>query len=154
MWQQLWPALESIATAIASIIAAVGLIYVGKQLRESKKIARAEFLLRLEELFQEHTEVHTRLRPGGDWADGSKGPSTSEEWVKVERYMGLFERIQVLIDDRIVDLDAVDRFYGYRVLNIVDNPIIRQAKLEGERAKYWKNFIKLQRALEERHRKQ
>ena len=146
---QFWAALESIATAVASIIAAIGLIYVGKQLKASKKIARAEFLLRLDELFREHTEVHVRLRPGGDWASESKGPESNEEWAAVERYMGLFERIKVMIDDGIVDLDTVDKLYGYRVFNIANNTIIRKAKLEGERAKYWAKFIELKRALED-----
>jgi hypothetical protein len=159
MWWQkevFWAAVESISTAMASIIAAIALLYVGKQLRESKKIARADFLLRLDEMFQEHTRVHVRLRNGGDWAKDpkrpTKGPENIEEWTAVEGYMGLFERIQVMINDGIVDLGTIYKLYGYRVFNIADNPVIRKAKLE-DRAKYWKDFIELWHALEDYRKK-
>ena len=60
--------LESVATAIGAITTTIGLIYAGCQLRASRKIARGGFLLRMDELFREHNEVHVRLRPGGVWA--------------------------------------------------------------------------------------
>ena len=50
--------------------------------------------------------------------------------------MGLFERVKVLVDDKIIDIDTVDRLYGYRVDNIVNNETIRQAKLEREKDSY------------------
>ena len=65
--------------------------------------------------------------------------------------MGLFERVKALIDDKIIDLDTVNRFYGYRLFNIVDNEAIRKFKLEQE-AEFWRDFIKLWRALD-KHRK-
>lgn len=143
--------LESVATAIGAVMAAAGLIYAGIQLRASRKIARGEFLLRLDELFHPYNEVHTQLRPGGAWAEGRGGPTSVEEWVAVERYMGLFERIKTLVDDGIVGLDTVDKLYGYRVFNIAANAIIHQAKLVRE-SESWEDFIELWHALE-RHRK-
>jgi hypothetical protein len=144
---------QDAATVVGLIMTGIGLIYAGIQLRAAKKIARGEFLLRLDEMFQQHLEVHTRLRPGGVWAVQGKGPSSLEDWVAVEKYMGLFERIKVLIDDGIVDLATIDRLYGYRVFNIVANEVIRKAKLEGETRKYWQDFIGLHQSLEKRRRK-
>ena len=170
MW---WTAFGSIATAIGSlatgigvIAAAIGLRYAGRQLQQSqqiaedarrvaeasRKIAQGEFLLRLEELFQMHLETHKRLRPGGEWAEGRGGPKTNAEWIDTERYMGLFERINALVRDRIVPLDYIDRFYGYRLLNIVANPVIRQAKLV-EQADSWQDFIELWKLIEAHRRK-
>jgi hypothetical protein len=145
-----WIMFGSISGAVGSFAAAVGLIFAGKQLLDSKKISRGEFLLRLDELFQQHVETQMRLRPGGDWSSGDAGPEKASEWGSVERYMGLFERIQVLMDAGIIDLATVDHLYGYRVLNIAKNPVIRREKLEGPRAKYWLGFIRLWKALEER----
>lgn len=144
------PDVQYIATILGLIMTGVGLVYAGIQLRASKKIARGEFLLHLDELFHQHQDVHTRLRPGGAWSSSGNGPSSVEDWVAVEKYMGLFERIKVLIDDGIVDLATIDRLYGYRVLNIITNDVIKKAKLEGETNNYWQDFIGLYEALEKR----
>jgi hypothetical protein len=148
-----WTAFGSVATAVGSMVAGVGLVmtakglkYAAGQLEQTKKLARGEFLLRLEELFQDHFETHKRLRRGGEWS-GDEGPSTGEEWSEVEKYMGLFERINVLVKDDIINLDYVDYFYGYRILNIARNPVIRQAKLV-DQAEWWQNFIELLRKIE------
>ena len=153
-----------VATIIGLLLTVVGLIYAGIQLRESKRIARGDFLLRLDEMFRQHNEVHTRLRPRGTWADGTSGPVTAEDWIMVERYMGLFERIKILVDDRIVDIGTVYRLYGYRVFNITANDKIRIGKRllkpkawkklspEERNSHGWKDFIELWHALEDRRK--
>jgi hypothetical protein len=137
--------IESIATALGAIVAAFSLVYAALQLRTSRKIARGEFLLHLDELFSLHTEVHQNLRPGGDWANGGR-PQSNVEWIAVERYMGLFERVKVLIDDGIIDANTVNRLYGYRITNIVSNAAIQEEKLVKE-AGSWKDFIELRQML-------
>lgn len=141
--------LSGLAACIGVPIALIGLFYAVRQLRAGQKIAKGDFLLRLDDAFQRHQEVHTRLRPGGMWADEVHGPTTQAEWIMVEQYMGLFERIKVMVDDGIIDVDTVDRLYGYRLFNIVGNPIIRREKLELEAAN-WGDFIGLWQALEAR----
>jgi hypothetical protein len=148
-----WTAFSSVATAVGSIVAAVGLVmaalgvkYAARQMEQTKKLARGEFLLRLEELFKDHIETHRRLRPGGEWSQNT-GPTTNAEWSDVERYMGLFERINVLVNDEIIALDYVDHFYGYRILNIARNPVINDAKLV-RAAESWQGFIELWRKVE------
>ena len=137
---------ELIATGTGLVLTALGLIYTGYQIREAKKVARGEFLLHLDEMFKQHYQTHIRLRPGGDWGNGKTGPINLEEWVAVEQYMGLFERINVLVEDRIIDIDTIDRLYGYRVINILGNEIIKHSKLEIE-SESWQHFIKLGNAI-------
>ena len=133
-------------TAIGIILTGIGLIYTGIQLRRSRKIARSEFLLHMFELIQQYNDVHTRLT-GGGWPDGRIGPESHEEWMKVDRYMGLFESIQILIEDRIVDCETVDRLYSHRVAALVMNPIVYQRNLV-DRKERWQDFSKLLRNLE------
>ena len=150
-----WAAIGSIVSAIGLILTGIGLCFAAFELRQSKQIAeeskrvsQGEFLLHLEELFQTHAEIHKRLRPGGDWSD-DKGPSTPSEWADLERYMGLFERINALVNLHILDIGYVDDFYGYRLLNIVRNPMILQAKLaKGDSS--WKGFLELVKAIQTR----
>lgn len=121
---------------------AYGLHQASKQIEQSRRVALGEFLLNLDTQFRQHQTVHTALRPGGKWASGNSGPTNGEEWSKVEAYMGLFERINILVEKEILDAETVKRLYSYRVANIVANPIIRKAKLV-DNARYWTDFSNL-----------
>ena len=133
--------LTDLLTATGIIITGIGLAYAGMQLRRARKIARSEFLLHLFELLQKYNEVHNHLTDKG-WGDGRVGPESHEEWSKVERYMGLFESVQILIEDGIVDRETIDRLYSHRVAAIVKNPVIYKRNLV-ERKDRWQDFIKL-----------
>jgi hypothetical protein len=146
--------LESISTCIGSIVACftsiatvLGLYFVWRQLRDTRRIAQGEFLLRLDEMFRYHDKVHRRLRPGGEWYLQEKGPNSVEEWADVDSYMGLFERIKVLIDNKVVELEIINTLYGYRLDNILANNKIKQEKLEKDEKDKWQKFIKLCKAL-------
>jgi hypothetical protein len=118
-----------------------------EQLETSQRIARGEFLLHLDEIFRHHDRVHRRLLPNrGEWGSPENGPplDDSEAWADIESYMGLFERIKVLIDAGMIDKDTMNRLYGYRISNIVRNNVIRVGKLENPETKGgWTDFIEL-----------
>ncbi len=134
-----------VITAVGIVL---GFIVTNRELVQSRKIAQGEFLLHLDELFREHQQIHINLRPGGAWSTSQGAPRSAEEWAALEAYMGLIERIKVLIDDGIIDLKTFKRLYGYRVNNVVQNETIRHEKLEGMRADYWQDFIALRTALD------
>lgn len=125
----------------------LGLLYAARQLRISRKIARGEFLLHLYELVQEHNCVHAALTDHGRWANKMGGPRSDEEWFSVDRYMGLLESLQVLVEDGFLDARTVDRQYGHRIAAIAGNDVIRQRNLV-DQAYRWKDFIALWRLLE------
>ena len=146
----------AIATAI-NVIVTIGLAIATYQTAlVAKKNSRADFLLRLDEAFLHHEDVREKLADGGDWhrrkndPNFPKGPNfnLSEDLIAVSSYMGLFERIQQLIDTGIVDIDAVDGWYGDRLFNIVINPTIKDRLVTHKSG--WSDFIKLWRALERR----
>jgi hypothetical protein len=146
--------LESVSTCIGSIVACLtliatgaGLWFVWRQLRDARRIAQGEFLLRLDEMFRYHDKVHRRLRRGGEWYSQGEGPNSVEEWADVDSYMGLFERIKILIDNKVVDLETINALYGYRLDNILANNKIKQEKLEKDEKDKWCDFIKLCKAL-------
>jgi hypothetical protein len=142
----------AVATVATAVVAAVGLLYANRQLQESRKVACGDFLLRLDEAFQRHNAVHQFLQPAGKWGENKGGPETPEEWFLVTPYMGLFERVDILLKQGLLTIADVDSFYGYRLLNIVANGVIRKTKLETKgTAKYWKGFLHLWRALKAEH---
>ena len=133
---------QLLATVVGVMGGLLGLWYAGRQLRESRLASRGEFLLELDNAFVRHAEIHRRLRPGGEWAGTGRGPETADEWIAVEDYMGLFERIEVLIEGGILDAPLVNRLYGYRVNNIVANATIRKTKLIDGRGG-WTDLLRL-----------
>src|SRR5690606_16025530 len=116
---EFWEYLTAIATAVGVILTGGGLIFAGWQLRDARRVAEGEFLLKLDEMFRHHQEVHLALRKG-KWSVGVSGPETNEEWAAVDAYMGLFERVHLLIERKIIDKETVERLYGYRIQNILD----------------------------------
>jgi hypothetical protein len=110
------------------------------QINEARKIAKAELLLQFDQRLSQYDAVHRALRPGGDWVDQSK-PDTIH-WADLDGYMGAFERLNGLIDDKIVDVNLAKRFYGYRLQNIVANKEIWRAKLQDENPA-WEDFLSL-----------
>lgn len=164
--------LQEIVTIVGLPLTVAGLFFAGYQLRASyrqlkisQRIAGADFILRFDEmLIQRHDKVHQFLRPGGEWTKEGRGPDSIEDWMLVERYMGMFERVKILLDDDLIDVDAIERFYGYRIRNIYANKVIFEKKKlktlpqweklsNAERKKDpWHNFISLYCELE-KHRK-
>src|SRR5947199_6145441 len=92
--------LGTLITAIATVILA---LVTQASVREGRRNSRGDFLLRLDEAFRHHQDIHAKLRPGGPWSGQTGGPVSREDWIAVESYMGLFERIQVLVEQKVVD---------------------------------------------------
>lgn len=144
------------ATAIAAIVAllyAKGQVTEARnQLKNARTVAYLDFLLRVDDAFQRHQEVHQLLQPAFAWGNNKGGPQSAEDWFKVTSYMGLFERINFLVELGVEQLELVDKLHGYRVYNIVSNNVIRRTKLEDkEIAAYWEGFINLWLKLKALH---
>ncbi len=109
-----------------------------KQLKQQSQTTRGQFLLALHERFREHESIHLRLRNAESDYKWWRGPEPSgDEWAEVEAYMGLFERVWMLVKGKSIDINVIERLYGYRVVNIVINDKIREEKLDDQAtAKY------------------
>jgi len=151
--------LGSIAAAVTAAAALVALVFAKGQVREaqrlfqqSRKVANADFLLRLDDAFQRHDAVHKRLQPAFEWGSNKGGPASAEEWFAVTSYMGLLERANYLVESGVEEPTIIDKLYGYRVYNIVSNDVIRREKLENaQTAAYYGEFIKLWNLLRPMH---
>jgi hypothetical protein len=142
---------EEVALVIGGLgllLTGLGLLYAARQLRLSRAIARAESYLHLDELLLQHKKVYLKLYPDpkGEWGDRISGPTDVDEWGDVVVYMGLFERIKVLIELGVIDLAVIKRLYSYRLQDIVNNQVIYQKKCV-EQAEYWTDFTELCDAL-------
>lgn len=142
--------MEQWLTFAGLVLASIGLVYAAEQIRLARKMYQADFILKLDEQLRNHDDVHLKLR-GGEWSQKGAGPQTTQEWAQLDKYMGLFERIQLLVDSKIISLKIINSFYGYRVANIVINGVIRQKKLVEEKDG-WADFISLAKSLKKKYR--
>ena len=146
--------ITAIATALGALAATLGLAYAGLQLRAARQSAEgarreaeSQFLLALEDQFRVHWDTHVALRPGGEWTSDNGGPKTAEDWARVESYMGLFERLNILRRNGLVSLPYIRQFYGYRLGNIWANKAIREGKNLENAPSDWADFMELSREL-------
>ncbi len=137
-----WEEWGGLATAVGTIIALFGLLGVFVQLRASRAASMVDTLFHLEELLPTYLDVHTKLRPGGDWQNVKANELKPDDWVRIETYMGLLERVGFMLDAGAVSARQVRQAYGYRIQNIVVNATIFEEKLV-KRGQYWQEFIKL-----------
>jgi hypothetical protein len=158
----------NIISAIAAIIAAVGLFYNVIQMRNNQtnfnsqlnltktqfldqmrineKITRGGTWLTFREMISKYDDIHKKLRQG-EWSKSYNGPATNEEWAQVDAYMGLFEHCNLLLNDKILDLETFKKVYDYRIDNILNNDVIKRQKLQ-EKGEYWQDFISLCRKID------
>lgn len=150
----------AVASSVSALVALVALLYVGSQVRlareqrsatveaneAAERSVRGQFLLHLDEAFASHGAVHRNLMPGlGAWSDEAEGPA-GHELPDVTAYMGLLERVMIMIDNRLLDADIVSRLYGYRVANICANRKVVASTL-AETPDDWTDFLRLVRLL-------
>jgi len=143
---------QSITSIIQAAVVLIGIYFAIKQIKlavaqleAGRRSQQAQTLLAFDQMLDRHEAIHKKLRPGGEWAGASIELSASD-WADIERYMGLFERAKVLIDDGFLDVEDFDHLYGYRVRNIRANPTISREKLE-RRAYGWRMFLALEEQL-------
>jgi hypothetical protein len=144
------PDMPSVTDWAGVAVAAGGFFYAGRQLRLAQRAARGSFLLNIQEALRHHDPVHRRLDAddGPDWNPGERSNELPLEWADVEAYMGVFERVQLLVQQRSLDLDTVDQLYSFRLINLTRNRHIHRAKLE-EKGMFWGQLITLWRNLEQ-----
>jgi hypothetical protein len=129
------------------LVAGSALVWTAIGVRQSWKFAQLQFYLDLRDDFAKYEEVHTKLRPGGDWTASGAGPSTVDDWVKVEGCMGLFEHCESMMQEGMLDPKIFAQSYKYRVVNLINNQTIAEEKLV-KRPQGWTRFLDLVQRLE------
>lgn len=122
----------SIITILSSFVTSIGVFLVARQLRDSRRIAKAQFIHGLEQEFLQYGTIYVKLAPGGQWSTNTRGPQTPEDRFLVAEYLGFFGKIKLLLDDNIIDMKTVDRLFAYRFFVIVNNVHIQRSILYPE----------------------
>lgn len=106
-----------------------------REIAANRKIAQAQLLLQVDEMMQQYQAVNIALRLG-TWEEIE---IPDDMWPLIDGYLGLFERLNVLIDTKLVERDIAERFYQYRLANIVQNEQILEKVTDAEKDS-WRDF--------------
>jgi hypothetical protein len=111
-----WVSISSdLATVVAVLVAAAGLIYTGKQLELERKAMGAQLLLQIDETLREFDSTIFGLRDG----------SLQGDEIEVQRLMGAMERLHVLVTKKLVDAGEIDDLHGWRLQELLNNERVR-----------------------------
>jgi hypothetical protein len=131
--------LEGIATIAYSVTGILSLLYIARQVALARNQAKGQFLLALDERLEKSTELTMRL-----FNDQNFAPS-GQEWGEVWLLMNTYERVNIMIEDKILELDIVERAYGFRVVALIQNDAIYLRIME--MGAEWEDFISLCKKL-------
>lgn len=136
--------ISDLATLVIALGTVGSLLYISRQVNVTRQQTKGQFLLALDAQFEKNNDVMRRLI-------NEKGfTPVGDEWPDVWKLMSVFERINIMVEDNILDIGLVDRLWGFLLLKIVANEAIydRVAASGTE----WQDFIDLCHAIAEQRR--
>lgn len=125
--------------------AVAGFLIAFQQLRSNAQTNTAAFWLNLRSMFGEHDAVHKSLQTDTSWRDLNRSV-TDVEAIAIVEYMGMFEHVYKMLKRKLIDWETFKDIFAYRVLLIVNSPVIVQATLV-DNGRWWLTFRQLARDL-------
>jgi hypothetical protein len=123
-------------TSMIVAIATVGsLLYISRQVNVTRQQTKGQFLLALDQQFEKTTKAGLRLIVDPNYVP------IDDEWFEIWAMMSIYERISIMVEDKILDAGLVDRLYGFRLLALIANDAVYQ-RLSDTGAE-WQDFIDL-----------
>lgn len=118
----LWGTFLSGLGALAALLISIS------QIRKDSKFNEANFWLTLREIFHHDNRkcVHNDFR-NGKWKESI--PSDTQDWIKIEEYLGLFEICERMLERRIINEKMFKSLYEYRLYNFKQNKEVVKCKL-------------------------
>ena len=124
-----------VATLLLALSTTTTLFYISRQAKLAGQQTRGQFVFALDEQFEKFSAITTRL------LNEQTFTPVGSEWGEVWGLVRVFERINVMIEDRIFDVWLVDRLYGCYLLSIIANDSIL-GRLKSSEVE-WQDFIEL-----------
>ena len=123
---------------ISLITAVLGVIMLGLEMYQSRKITEADFLAELNEAFvtnEDYKKAYTLFES----YDFENLPDIDLDNIHISNYLTFFEIFQLLIDRGTLTIDMLNNLFGYRFFIAVHNPYVQKKKL----VKSPENFVNL-----------
>lgn len=117
-----------VATIAAALATIAALIYAGQQLKHSRHVATADLLLRIDELLTQYNDIHEQLivsqflSRNPHLPQPANGGESLVSTFQKNSYMGLLERVNILMETGLLDIETVHHLYEHRVQTLAQDP--------------------------------
>ena len=138
--------IADIASMIVALATTGSLLYISRQVNVTRQQAKGQFLLALDDQFEKFNGMTFRMVTEKDFTPEGK------DWAQIFGLMSVFERINIMVEDQILDVPLVDRLHGFRLMSLIANDaIFHRVQSAGVE---WQDFIDLCYAIADKRRKQ
>jgi len=133
-----------IASLIMALATTGSLLYISRQVNVTRQQAKGQFLLALDAQFEKFNGLTLRMVNEKDFTP------QGTDWPQIWGLMSVFERINIMVEDHILDVPLVDRLHGFRLMSILANDaIFQRVQAAGSE---WQDFIDLCYAIADNRR--
>lgn len=134
----------TLAAIVGVFLTAGSLMAIALQIRDSRRLAKAQFVSNLESDLAGHYRTYSKLLPGEPWSSLCKGPETSNETSDIIAYLGFFAKIKFLLDLGALDLNLVNRMFTFRFYLAAHNRHVQEKILYSSLyCQYWAEIFSL-----------
>ncbi len=123
--------IATISEIVASAVTMAGIVFIAWQVSDTRRFTKSQLLNELQRDSKEYRHVYRMIT--GSWKTtekvASKGEELEEQLQNVFECLGFFERIKMLLDNKVIDLPTADRLFGYRFFLLVNNPNVQRLAL-------------------------
>lgn len=128
---------------IAAMSATIALIFIGIQLRGTQKLTKAQFINDLAKDIDNHSKMEISLEASGNLYEEQQA-LTMDQIGAINRLCNFFERVKLILDTDVLDMEQVDRMFAYRFFYLMHNPNVqRHVILHEEVEPYYKSLFEL-----------
>lgn len=124
------PFVENSISLLALLIAGVSVMMVVTQLKDTRKIQEAEFIVNLNQAFVDnanYAKMYKKLeKDDKDDAD----PEITR--IEISNYLTFFETIYLLVKRKQIQMETLDDLFAYRFFLAVHNETVQNMKLVNE----------------------
>ena len=141
-------------TMVFQLLEVVGVVFTVlftiQQLRGSKEIARATFIMELNQNYVENTDymkVYNALQKRFDAIQADEEiPDTGKDIDKgmISNYLTFFETLYILKNRKVISFDIIDDLFAYRFFLAVHSNLFQISKLKAQPENF-KNIFKLEK---------
>jgi hypothetical protein len=118
-----WEVVGAIASTVNAIASLIAISFVAIQLKSSNRIAQAQLINELERDIATDTDVYVALE-SKECKDIDK--LTDEQRIGVLKCISFFERVHLILETKVVDIEVVDRTFAGRFFILFNNPKVQE----------------------------
>ncbi len=118
-----WEVVGAIASTVNAIASLVAISFVAIQLKSSNRIAQAQLINELERDIAADTYVYVALE-SKECKDIDK--LTDEQRIGVLKCISFFERVHLILETKVVDIEVIDRTFAGRFFILFNNPKVQE----------------------------